>query len=143
MKFEKLLKQLVKTRCSVTAEEKLEYQDKTLLNFTDIEIPSEFRPLLSKGLDFKVATKKLPITDIICSIEESINSFCSPSMANEFRFECKRIISRGRNKNDTNISEELCRGLKSWLQQNDITLIENDKGRATCLITTEKRDQLI
>ena len=64
-------------------------------------------------------------------------------MANEFRFECKRIISRGRNKNDTNISEELCRGLKSWLQQNDITLIENDKGRATCLITTEKRDQLI
>ena len=46
MKFEKLLKQIVKTRCSITLKEKSEFQDKTLLNFTKVEIPSEFRPLL-------------------------------------------------------------------------------------------------
>ena len=42
-----------------------------------------------------------------------------------------------------NISEEICSGWKSWLKQNELILIENDKGRATCIISKIKRDQLI
>ena len=93
-----------------------------MLNFTEIEIPKEFYPILSKGLEFKIASKTLPITSIICSIEESIKNLCTPALANEFRFECKRILKKGRNRKDVNITEEICRGLKVWLKQNDLTL---------------------
>ena len=139
-KSEKLLKKKIGSGNSITSEDRREHQSKTLLNFTDIEIPKEFYPLLSKGLDFKVAGKKLPLIDIICSIEETIKSFCSPGLANEFRFECKRILKRGRTKRNVNISEEICSGLKIWLRQNELILIENDKGRATCIISKIKRD---
>ena len=33
--------------------------------------------------------------------------------------------------------------LKEWLKQNQLILIENDKGRATCLIKNEKVKELI
>ena len=82
-KFEKLLKERFKNYSTVTLEEKSQHQNKTLLNFSNIEIPEEFRPLLSKGLEFKLATKKLPIVDMVCNIEEAVKQFCSPAMAND------------------------------------------------------------
>ncbi|XP_057308243.1 uncharacterized protein LOC130646122 [Hydractinia symbiolongicarpus] len=142
-KFEILLKKKFKQNKEITPEEKKEHQTKTLLNFSGIEIPDEFIPLLSKGLEFKISTKKLPIIDMICGIKKAAKSFSSPSMANGFRFECKRIMEKEKNTKLTNITNELCNGLNEWLKQNRLILIENDKGRATCIISQQKVDELI
>ncbi|XP_057308242.1 uncharacterized protein LOC130646121 [Hydractinia symbiolongicarpus] len=142
-KFEILLKKKFKQNKEITPEEKKEHQTKTLLNFPGIEIPDEFIPLLSKGLEFKISTKKLPIIDMICGIKKAAKSFSSPSMANGFRFECKRIMEKEKNTKLTNITNELCNGLNEWLKQNRLILIENDKGRATCIISQQKVDELI
>ena len=65
-KFEKMLKKVTKNHNTLSPTEKEEHQRKTLLNFSNVDIPKESVPLLSKGLGFKVTTKKLPIVDMIC-----------------------------------------------------------------------------
>ena len=56
-------------------KKKRQYQSETLLNFSDIIVTKEFVPLLQKGLDFKVATEKIHVIDILCGIEESVKNF--------------------------------------------------------------------
>ena len=132
-KYENLLrKKVIENRLitsDITIDEKEEHQQKTLLNYSDIAVPMEFVPLLSKGLDFKIATEKLPIMDMICAIEGVTKSFSSNAIANEFKHECKNILKKGRQKTDINVTEKMCTGLRTWLKQNEIVLIENDKGR--------------
>ena len=142
-KFQKLLKTKVTQSTTISDEERKEHQQRTLLNFTDKEIPNEFIPLLSKGLNFKIATKKLPVLDFVCGIEEAAKKLSSKSAANEFRFDCKKIIKNGKKNKSTNIEQALCNGLKEWLKSNELTLIENDKGRATCIIENKKVEELI
>ena len=86
------------------------------MNFANVDIPKEFVPLLSRGLDFKVATKKLPIVDMICGIEEVVKKFTSKAMANEFRFECKRMIQNGQRNRNLNVEQQISAGLGEWLK---------------------------
>ena len=64
-------------------------------------------------------------------------------MANVFRYECMSIIKKGRDKKENNITEKICSGVRRWLKQNNLLLMENNKGRATCIIAKEKRDELV
>ena len=138
-----MLKKVTKTHNTLSPTEKEEHQRKTLLNFANVDIPKEFVPLLSKGLDFKVTTKKLPIIDMICGIEEAAKKFTSKTMANEFRFECKRMIQNGQRNRKINVEQQISAGLGEWLKQKELVLIENDKGRATCIIETKQIQELI
>ena len=46
-------------------------------------------PVLSKGIDFKIAIEKIPVIDITCCVKESIKNVCAKALAeNEFRIEC-------------------------------------------------------
>ena len=99
--------------------------------------------MLSKGLDFKLATNKLTIVDMICGIEEAVKKFTSKAMANEFRFECKRMIQNGKRNRNLNVEQQISAGLGEWLKQKELVLIENDKGRATCIIETKQTQELI
>ena len=142
-KFEKLIRKEVKENYSVTKSEVDEHQKRTLMNYSDVQVPKEFIPLLSKGLDFKIASKQFAKLDIISGIESAIKSFNNRARANEYRFECMKILRKGRNKKDNNTNEKMCNGIKLWLKQNELILIENDKGRATCIIEKQKKDELV
>ena len=133
-----MLKKVTKNHNTLSPTEKEEHQRKTLLNFANVDIPKEFAPLLLRGLDFKVATNKLPIVDMICGIEEAVKKFTSKAMANEFRFECKRMIQNGQRTRNLNVEQQISAGLGEWLKQKELVLIENDKGRATCIIETKQ-----
>ena len=52
-------------------------------------------------------------------------------------------MQNGKIKKEVNVKGELCKGVKEWLQQNKLLLIENDKGRATCIIENEKVNELV
>ena len=106
--------------------------------------------LLKNHFDFKIASEKLNVVDIIIGIENALKYMNSVSMANAFRYECMSIIKKGRDKKENNITEKICRkkkicsGVRRWLKQkNNLLLMENDKGRATCIIAKEKRDELV
>lgn len=66
--------------------------------------------LLSKGLDFKIATENISVIDIKCDIKESVRSFCKKALENEFGFVCKTISKQGRKKN---VIGKLCNGFQS------------------------------
>ena len=136
-------KKVTKNHNTLSPTKQEEHQRKTLLNFANVDIPKEFVPLLSKGLDFKVATKKLPIVDMICGIEEAVKKFTLKAIVNEFRFECNRMIQNGQRNRNLNIEQQISAGLGEWLKQKKRVLIENDKGRATCIIETKQIQELI
>ena len=42
---------------------------------------------------------------MICGIEEAVKKFTSKAMANEFRFECKRMIQNGQRNRKINVEQ--------------------------------------
>ena len=80
---------------------------------------------------------------MICGIEEAVEKFTSKAMANEFRFECKRVIQNEQRNRKINVEQQISAGLGEWLKQKELVLIENDKGRATCIIETKQIQELI
>ena len=48
-----------------------------------------------------------------------------------------------RNKSETNISEKVCREINKWLNNNDLCLLEADKGRATCIISRKQVHEMV
>ena len=138
-----MLKKVTKNQNTLSPTEKEEQQRKTLLNFANVDIPKEFVPLLSKGLDLKSLPKKLPIVDMLCGIEEALKKFTSKAMTNEFGFECEGMIQNGQRNRNLNVEQQISAGLGDWLKQKELVLIENDKGRATCIIETKPIQELI
>ena len=48
-------------------------------------------------------------------------------------------MKQGHNKKDIVITEQLCNGLNTWLKQRKLSLIENYKGRATCVLLVAQK----
>lgn len=62
--------------------------------------------LLSKGLDFKIATENISVIDIKCGIKESVRKFCKKALENEFGFVCKT-------RRKKNVIGKFCNGFQS------------------------------
>ena len=76
----------------------------------------------------------MPVFDIIAGIEDATKTLPTITTSNAFRFDCCNILKKSRNKSETNISEKVCRNINKWLNNNDLCLLEADKGRANCII---------
>ena len=85
----------------------------------------------------------ITIVDMICGIEEAVKKFTSKAIANEFRFECKLMIQNGQRNRNLNVEQQISAGLAEWLKQKELVLIENNKGRTTCIIETKQIQELI
>ena len=109
---------------------------RTVLNFSQVEIPKNYSDLLSKGLDYKVAKKRLPLLDIISGVEGSTEDISSTYMKNSFRVECLNILKRGRSNDQINCNEKICRKIRTWLK-------DKAKGKATCITEEEKVNKMI
>ena len=53
---------------------------------------------------------------MICGIEEAVKKFTSKAMANEIRFECKRMIQIGQRNRKINVEQQISAGLGEWLK---------------------------
>ena len=81
----------------------------------------------------------MPVFDIIAGIEDTTTTLPRINTSNAFRFDCCNILKKSRNKSETNISEKVCRNINKWLNNNDLCLLEADKGRATTNIKNTQR----
>ena len=120
-----------------SAEEIKQHEEKTILNFTDNEIPVDFVNILSKGLDYKTSTENVPKLDIITGVERMAKNFAI-DQANYMRYQVLTILEKPKQKGKINIAEKDCQKVRNWLKQNNLVLIESDKGRATCIIGESK-----
>ena len=66
-----------------------------------------------------------------------------PDEANYFRYEVLNVLEKEKRKEHVNVTEKQCNKIKKWLKENELTLIEADKGKATCIIEENKVDDLI
>ena len=120
-----------------SAEEIKQHEEKTILNFTDNEIPVDFVNILSKGLNYKTSTENVPKLDIITGVERMAKNFAI-DQANYMRYQVLTILEKPKQKGKINIAEKDCQKVRNWLKQNNLVLIESDKGRATCIIGESK-----
>ena len=125
-----------------SVEEIKQHEERTILNFTDIDIPADFVKILSKGLDYKTSTEKIPKLDIITGVERLAKNF-SIDQANYMRYQVLTILEKPKQKGKVNISEKDCQKVRNWLKQNSLVLIESDKGRATCIIEENKVEAMV
>ena len=116
------------------------HKENTVRNLSTVEIPEQFIDVLSKGIDYKIATRNIPVFDIIAGIEDALPTI---NISNAFRFDCCNILKKSRNKSETNIIEKVCRNINKWLNNNDLCLLEADKGRATCIISRKQVHEMV
>ena len=98
---------------------------------------------LSKGINYKIATRNMPVFDIIAGIEDTTKTLPTINTSNAFCFDCCNILKKSRNKSETNISDKVCRNINKWLNNNDFCLLEADKGRATCIISRKQVHEMV
>ena len=133
-KFNKMLHTNTKDSFNISQKDKEAHIQRTVLNFSQVEIPKDFSDMLSKGLDYKVAKKRLPLLDIISGVEDATENISVTYMKNSFGVECLNSLRRGRSNDQINCNEKVCRKIRTWLKGNKLMIVEADKGRATCII---------
>ena len=127
---------------NISRKDKEAHIQSTVLNFSQVEIPKDYSDLLSKGLDYKAAKKRLPLLDIISGVEDAMKNISATYMKNSFRLECLNILKRRRN-DQINCNEKICRKIRTWLKDNKLMVVEVGKGRSRCIIEEEKVNKMI
>ena len=69
--FYKILDTNPKDNFNISQKDKQAQIQKTVLNDSQAETPREYWDLLSKGIDYKFAKKRLPLLDIISGVEDA------------------------------------------------------------------------
>ena len=109
---------------------------KTVKKPSTAEIPEWFTDVLSKCIDYKIETENIPVFDIIAGIEDATKALPSINTSNLLWY-CN-ILKKSWNKSETNFSEEVYRDINKRLSNNDLCLLEAEKGRATCIINRKQ-----
>ena len=142
-KYKKLINKSRPPLNDLSEEDIKVHKENTVRNLSAVEIPEQFIDVLSKGIDYKIATRNIPVFDIIAGIEDATKTLPTINTSNAFRFHCCNILKKSRNKSETNISEKVCRNINKWLNNNDLCLLEADKGRATCIISRKQVHEMV
>jgi hypothetical protein len=100
----------------------------------------EFK-VLSRGLNFAVTPKSLPVPEIITATESAIRlSQLNDSKASELRHSVSNILLQTKQLKD-NISKQEQQAIKSLNNNRDIVIIPADKGRCTVVLNETDYDQ--
>ena len=75
--------------------------ENTVKNLLTIEILDRFIDALSKGIDYKIATKKIAIFDVITGIEDATKTLRTINKSGVFRYDCCNILKKARNPKQT------------------------------------------
>ena len=98
-----------------SAEEIKLHEKKTILKFTDNEIPVDFGNILSKGLDYKTSTENISKLHIITGVERMAKNFAIDE-ANYIRYQVVTISEKPKQKGKINIAGKDCPKARNWLK---------------------------
>ena len=133
-KYKKLINKSRPQLNDLSEEDIKVHKKNTVKNLSTVEIPELFIDVLSKGIDYKIATESIPVFYTIPGIEDATETLPTINASNVFRYDCCNNLKKPRNKSETNIRETTCRYITKWLSKSYLCLLEANKGRATCII---------
>ena len=133
-KYKKLINKSRPQLNDLSEEDIKVHKKNTLKNLSTVEIPELFIDVLSKGIDYKIATESIPVFYTIAGIEDATETLPTINASNVFRYDCCNNLKKPRSKSETNIRETTCRYITKWLNKSYLCLLEANKGRATCII---------
>ena len=93
-KFNKMVGANAKDNFNSNQKDKEAHIQRTVLHLSQVEVPKDCSDLLSKGLDYKVEKKSLPLLDIISGIEDATENILATYTKNSFRVDCLNISKR-------------------------------------------------
>ncbi|XP_069673690.1 uncharacterized protein [Periplaneta americana] len=116
-----------------------------IINLTDQQLDEATTSVLARGLNFAPVPKKIPVADIISSIEGAIHQLPQDS-AEEIRREVARAVTKATIP-EPNISQEENRALQMLGKNDNLVVLPVDKGNGTVLLSStqyqEKINQLL
>ena len=119
------------------------HKENSVKNLSVVEMPERFIDVLSKSIDYKIATENMLVFDIINGVEDATKTIPTINTSNAFRIDCCNILMKFKNKLETNISEKVCRDINKRLNNNDLCLLEADKERGMCIINRKQVLQMM
>ena len=108
-KYKKLINKSRPQLNDLSEEDIKVHKENTVKNLSTVEIPKLFIDVLSKGIDYKIATENIPVFYIIAGIEDATETLPTINASNVFRYDCCNNLKKPRNKSETNIRETTCR----------------------------------
>ena len=106
--------------------------DKWVVNISDFQLDQDQTQVLNKGLNFAPAPNKIPVTQIISSVEKGLKNI-PPHIATEARKQISHLMVKSKTP-PTNLPSNLRKALKSLRENKDIIILPADKGKATVVM---------
>nr|XP_054754438.1 uncharacterized protein LOC129260495 [Lytechinus pictus] len=106
-----------------------------VVNLSKRKLTSDESALLAKGLNFSVAPKRVPATEIVAKVESSIRSLDAETIGS-VRREINAILSSAEPPKP-NITPGMRKALKSLKEDESIMILPADKGRASVILDTD------
>ena len=110
---------------------------KWVKNFSNRDLNATETRMLSKGLNFAVTSKKIPVVEIVTAVESACLKL-NKSDADDLRSSVNNIFKKQRSPNtQCNLSEEEQQALQDLRKDRNIKILPADKGRCTVLLNTD------
>jgi len=103
-----------------------------VINLSNLVFPPSVFKVLGKGLNFALASRKIPVEDIICDIEFGIRGL-PDRIKDTIRQDCAVALRKARPPK-SNLNKEESLALRSLNQNKDIVALKADKGGAAVIL---------
>ena len=114
---------------------------KWVVNISNFKLDQDQTEALKKGLNFAPAPEKVPVTQIISSVEKGLRNI-PPQVAAKARKQISHLMVKSRIP-PTNLQPNLRKALKTLRENKDIIILPADKGRATVVMNKEDYEDKI
>ena len=111
-------------------------QKSNVVNLSKLPLDEDSQKVLEYGLNFAIAPSKIPVKNLICSIESAVDGLPEDA-AEEIRQECAVIIRRAKPPK-LNISCAERKALQNLRRNNQIKIVKADKGNTTVILDTDE-----
>jgi hypothetical protein len=127
----------MKTRGTSGVNTSVAAQKNWVVNLLDRDLSKDELSVLSKGMNFSVAQRKVPVRDILCGIEKGIRSL-SNLKKTEVRGIVSSLLLRHRSKTvPSNLSQAELKALRELGNDTKLKIVPADKGNATVVMKAE------
>ena len=110
-----------------------------IVNLSSKTLSDDQKRVLSHGMNFAPAPRKIPVPEIVSTVESALRRTNQPIAAAEARLRIFNLLAR-HNTPPSNLTPGESKALKELKQEKSLIIIPADKGRATVVMDREDYD---
>ena len=112
--------------------------ERWVVNLSSRTLSPDQEKILSKGMNFALTPRRVPIPQIVATVESALQKTSCPQQSEEIRLKITRMLGRGSNIPSTNLTSRETRALKELREAQDILILPADKGRSTVVMNCDE-----